>query len=244
MGLFVRVSPPAFTRIGQVSIDTTVLLFVTAIAVLTGVGFGIAPALQVSASSLIDATKEHRMRRRHGRSLLVVAEIALSLILLAGAGLMIRSLLKLQELDLGFQPQNVLTAQIFLPQSRYPSTRRSIVPARPCAAPPVLSKPSAFFAQLMEKLAAIPGVQSAGAVTSLPLNPVGMDFDLPIVVQGRPRPRAGEEPQADFRIATTDYFRTMRIPLLRGREFTEFDGPAGDVGRHHQRDDGAPDVRG
>ena len=63
-------------------------------------------------------------------------------------------------------------------------------------------------------------------MTSLPLNPVGIDFDLPVVVQGRPRPRPGEEPQADFRIATTDYFRTMRIPLLRGREFTEFDGPA------------------
>jgi len=77
----------------------------------------------------------------------------------------------------------------------------------------------------MEKLTAVPGVQSAGAVTSLPLNPVGIDFDLPVVVQGRPRPRAGEEPQADFRIATTDYFRTMKIPLLSGREFTEFDGP-------------------
>ena len=120
LGLFVRASPPDLARIDLVKIDTTVLLFVTALAVLTGVGFGIAPALQVAGSSLIDATKESRFRRHQGRSLLVVAEIALSLILLAGAGLMIRSFLKLQELDLGFQPQNVLTAQIFLPQSRYP----------------------------------------------------------------------------------------------------------------------------
>lgn len=87
-----------------------------------------------------------------------------------------------------------------------------------------LSKPAAFFAQLMERLKALPGVEWAGAVTSLPLNPVGIAFDLPVVVQGRPRPRAGEEPQADFRIATTDYFRTMKIPLLKGRNFTEFDG--------------------
>ena len=226
LGLFVRVSPPDLARIDLVSIDTTVLLFVTALAVLTGVGFGIAPALQVAGSSLIDATKESRFRRHQGRSLLVIAEIALSLILLAGAGLMIRSLLKLQELDLGFQPQNVLTAQIFLPQSRYPIDPAQYRPGPSGGAPPVLSKPSAFFAQLLEELTAIPGIHSAGAVTSLPLNPVGIDFDLPVVVQGRPRPRAGEEPQADFRIATTDYFRTMRIPLLRGREFTEFDGPA------------------
>ena len=124
--LFVLVSPPAFTRIGEVSIDTTVLLFVASIAVLTGVGFGIAPAVQVSGSSLIDATKQHRMRRRHGRSLLVVSEIALSLILLAGAGLMIRSLFKIQQLNLGFQPENVLTAQVFLPQSSTRSIPRSI----------------------------------------------------------------------------------------------------------------------
>ena len=77
----------------------------------------------------------------------------------------------------------------------------------------------------MEKLAATPGIESIGAVSSLPLNPVGIDYDLPVIVQGRPRPRPGEEPQADFRIATPDYFRTMRIPLKAGRLFTEFDGP-------------------
>jgi putative ABC transport system permease protein len=224
LGLFVRVSPPDLARMDQVKIDTTVLLFVSALAALTGVGFGIAPALQVAGSSLIDATKESRFRRHGGRSLLVISEIALSLILLAGAGLMIRSFLKLQELDLGFQPRDVLTAQIVLPQSRYPVDPTQYQPG-PSGATPPLSKPSAFFAQLMDRLTALPGVQSAGAVTSLPLNPVGIDFDLPVVVEGRPRPRAGEEPQADFRIATSDYFRTMKIPLLRGREFTEFDSP-------------------
>jgi putative ABC transport system permease protein len=224
LGLLVRLSPPDLPRIDQVSIDTTVLLFVTAIALITGVGFGIAPALQASSSSLIEATRENRSQRHRGRSLLVVSEIALSLILLAGAGLMIRSFLKLQRLDLGFEAGQVMTAQIFLPPSRYPVDPLQFRPVQP-GAPSTLSKPSAFYAQLMEKLSVVPGVELAGAVSSLPLNPVGIDFDLPVVIQGRPLARAGEEPQADFRNATPGYFRAMRIPLLKGRDFTEFDDP-------------------
>jgi len=224
LGLLVRVSPPDLPRIDQVGIDTSVLLFVTAIAVLAGVGFGVAPALQVSGANLVDATQESRVRRQRGRSALVVAEVALSLVLLAGAGLMIRSFLKLQNLDLGFQSEHVLTAQIFLPGTRYPVDTGQFRPTPP-GVTPRLSKPSAFYAQLLEKLSATPGLESVGAVSSLPLNPVGIDFDLPVFVQGRPRPRAGEERQADFRIATPDYFRTMRIALKQGRLFTEFDGP-------------------
>ncbi|HUG25365.1 ABC transporter permease [Piscinibacter sp.] len=224
LGLLVRVSPPDLPRIDQVGIDTTVLLFVTAVALLAGVGFGVAPALQVSGANLVDATQESRVRRQRGRSALVVAEVALSLVLLAGAGLMIRSFLKLQNLDLGFQAENVLTAQVFLPANRYPVDSLQFRPTPP-GVTPQLSKPSAFYALLMEKLAATPGLESAGAVSSLPLNPVGIDYDLPVIVQGRPRPRVGEEPQADFRMATPDYFRTMHIGLKQGRLFTEFDGP-------------------
>lgn len=88
------------------------------------------------------------------------------------------------------------------------------------------AKPFVFFAQLEERLKAVPGIESVGAVSALPLNPVGTDYDLPVVIAGRPRPPAGQEPQADFRVATAGYFRTMRIPLLRGREFNEFDGPS------------------
>lgn len=224
LGLLVRVSPPDLPRIDQVGIDTTVLIFVTAIALLAGVGFGVAPALQVSGSNLVAATQESRVRRQRGRSVLVVAEVALSLVLLAGAGLMIRSFVKLQNLDLGFRSDNVLTAQIFLPGNRYPVDPGQFRPTPP-GVTPQLSKPAAFYAQLLETLAATPGLESVGAVSSLPLNPVGIDFDLPVIVQGRPRPRAGEEPQADFRIATPDYFRTMGIALKRGRLFTAFDGP-------------------
>jgi putative ABC transport system permease protein len=224
LGLLVRVSPPDLPRIDQVGIDITVLLFVTVVSLLAGVGFGVVPALQVSGANLVEATQESRVRRHRGRSALVIAEVALSLVLLAGAGLMIQSFVKLQNLDLGFQPEHVLTAQIFLPGTRYPVDPGQFR-ATPPGVTPSLSKPAAFYARLLETLAATPGIESIGAVSSLPLNPVGIDFDLPVIVHGRPRPRTGEEPQADFRIATPDYFRTMRIALTRGRLFSEFDGP-------------------
>ena len=223
--VLVRVSPPELVRIDQVTIDTTVLLFVTAVAVLTGIGFGLAPALQTSATSLVEATQESRVKRHRGRSLLVVAEVALSLVLLAGAGLMLRSFLNAQRLDLGFQSEGVLTGQLFLPADRYPVDPIQYR-ALPAGARPDVSKPAAFITQLVERIALIPGVESASAVSSLPLNPVGIDYDMPVIVRGRPAPRPGEEPQADFRIVTADYFRTMRIELLSGRTFNEYDGPA------------------
>ena len=182
LGLLVRVSPPDLPRVDQVGIDTTVLLFVTAVAALTGLGFGFAPALQVSGANLVDATQESRLKRQRGRSVLVTAEIALSLALMAGAGLMIRTFVTLQHLDLGFQSQDVLTAQIFLPGSRYPVDLTQFRPLQP-GVTPQLSKPSAFYADLMDKLAATPGIESIGAVSSLPLNPVGIDYDLPVIVQ-------------------------------------------------------------
>ena len=135
LGLLVRVSPPDLPRVDQVGIDTTVLMFVTAVAALTGLGFGLAPALQVSGANLVDATQESRLKRHRGRSVLVAAEIALSLALMAGAGLMIRTFVKLQHLDLGFQSQDVLTAQIFLPGSRYPVDPAQFRPLQPGVTP-------------------------------------------------------------------------------------------------------------
>ena len=138
---------------------------------------------------------------------------------------MVRSLLKLQHLDLGFQPANVLTAQLLFASAKYPIDPRQYRALEPGGAPLLDAKPFGFFAQLEERLSRVPGVESVGAVSALPLNPVGLDYDLPVVIEGQPRPRPGEEPQADFRTATAGYFRTMRIPLLRGRAFNEFDGP-------------------
>ena len=228
--VFTRVHPPELARLDHVRIDPIVLVFAIGVAVITGVVFGIAPALRVSRSSVTDDAKAvgyhttAAFRKSGGRAALLVTELALSLMLLAGAGLMIRSLVKVQALDLGFRTAGVLTANLFLPASKYPVNTSQFRPPVPAAGPAADSKPSVFFAQLEERLKALPGVESVGAVSSLPLNPVGTDFDLPVVVRGRPRARAGEEPQADFRLATTGYFRTMGIPLVQGREFTEFDG--------------------
>jgi putative ABC transport system permease protein len=221
------IHPPNLPRVDQIVIDGTVLLFVTAAAVLTGVTFGIIPALQAATPRLSDATKvvsPNYTSTNRGRFGLVAAEIALSLMLTAGAGLMIRSFIKVQELDLGFAPQGVVSAQVLLPPARYPVDPNQFRAVQ-SSTPAVDTKPFLFVSQLEARLRSTSGIESVGAVSALPLNPVGTDYDLPVVVEGKARPRAGEELQADFRVATVGYFRAMRIPLMAGREFTEFDGP-------------------
>ena len=228
LAAFQAFHPPDLPRVDQIAIDTTVLLFATVAAFATGVTFGIVPALHAATPRLSEATRIGTAAvtaRSRGRSLLLVSEIGLSLILLAGAGLMIRSLVKLQSLDLGFTADGVMTAQLSLPAARYPVDASQYRPISALASPPADSRPFIFFSQLEERLRNISGIESVGAVSALPLNPVGTDYDLPVIVEGKPRPRAGEEFQADFRVATVGYFRTMRIPLIAGREFTEFDGP-------------------
>jgi putative ABC transport system permease protein len=223
-----RLQPPSLPRVDQVAIDGTVLLFVTVAAVATGLVFGLIPAIQAVSPRPNDATRstgDTARTRGRARSALVVTEVAISLMLMAAAGLMVRSLLTLQYLNLGFQPDNVMTAQLLLPLAKYPVDSSQYRPPDPGAGPVRDARPFVFFAQLEERLKAVPGVESVGLVAALPLNPVGTDFDLPVVIAGKPRPPAGQEPQADFRVATTGYFRTMRVPVLRGREFSEFDGP-------------------
>jgi putative ABC transport system permease protein len=229
--LLARIRPPNLARIDEVTIDPTVLLFTLAAALCTSVVFGLIPAL-AAAKPIVNpvAADETRLATPtvvsgRTRSVVLVCEIALSLMLLAGAGLMIRSVLKLQAVSLGFDAANVITAQIALPAPTYPVDPVQYRPQSPGTAPVPDSKPATFFSRLEETLLTRPGVESVGTVSSLPLNPVGVDYDLPVVVEGRPRPRLGEEPQADFRVATTGYFRTMRIPVRRGRDFTAFDGP-------------------
>ena len=220
--------PPDLPRADQIGIDTNVLLFVTIAALITGVIFGIIPALQAasprSSGAMKDIARTFTASNR-GRSALLVCEIALSLMLLVGAGLMIRSLLELHSLDLGFSPRGLFTAQLNLPAARYPVAPGQSRPLDPGVTPQD-TKPYLFFHELEERLRNAPGIEAVGAVSALPLNPVGTDYDLPVLVEGRPRPRAGEEPQADFRVVTAGYFRAMRIPLIAGREFTEFDGAA------------------
>lgn len=222
---FLRLSPNLF-GLQNVTLDMQVLGFTFAVSMLTGVAFGLVPALQISRANLNETIKAASPsgRRRFGSSVLVIAEVMLSLLLVVSAGLMVRSFMKLRTLDYGFRPENLFTMQLFVSAARYPADPAQF---RPRQAGPArqLSAQARLYNDLVDRLKAVRGIQGVAAVTSLPLNPVGIDFDLPVFVEGRPQPPAGEAPQADFRIATSDYFQTMGIRILEGRGFTDADGP-------------------
>ena len=191
-----------------VKIDATVLAFTFVTSLLTGLLFGVIPAFRTAKLNLSDALKEGAKGsegtfRNRTRSLLVVFESALAVVLLIGAGLLIRSLVALQNTNPGFDANNVLTMRIDLPRGKYDSAEKS----------------SNFFQQLEQRLAGLPGVESVGFITELPLS--GQPNDAPFTVEGRPPVAPGQEFGADFRRVSQNYFQTLRIPLLRGRNFTE-----------------------
>jgi putative ABC transport system permease protein len=201
-------APSEITRFGTIQIDGSVLVFALAVSVLTGLAFGLAPALQSSAINLVETLKEggRGMSESRGRmrSLLVASEFALAVVLLAGAGLMIRTFAALQSVDPGFNPHHLLTMIVSIAGSQDAS-----------------SDHAAFFRQSIEKIRAIPGVTSASAINHLPL--AGDVWGIPFFVEGRPTPKRGEEPHGAFRVVLPDYFHTMNISLLAGRDFTEAD---------------------
>jgi len=201
----------AIPRLTEVHIDWNVLLFTAAVSILTGVVFGLAPALQFSRPDVQGALKEtaRSATSRQGwlRSGLVVTEIALTLVLLVGAGLLIRSFLRLQQVNPGFAIENTLRFKISLMEGKDPDTE--------------LSRHVNFFNQVREKIAALPGVQSVGLSSGLPLghNRAGMNF----TIVGQPDPPPAATPFMETCVADIDYFETLRIPLVRGRFFSEQD---------------------
>jgi putative ABC transport system permease protein len=209
--LLVSFSPPGTPRLDEIGIDRRVLGYTMAITVLTGLLFGAAPVWQLFKvdlnQSLRDGGKGLQVARsgRRALSALVVAETALALMLLVGAGLLIRSFIRLQRVDPGFNPRNVLAAVVTLPQAVYPE-RTQIAP---------------FYSQLLERVKALPGVRSAAAVSSLPLG--GNDSDAGFLIEGRPAPQPDQRPVAWISSVSQDYFRTMGMRLIAGREFTERD---------------------
>jgi putative ABC transport system permease protein len=193
----------------QLGINSSVLLFTFGLSVVSGIVFGLAPALQMSKPNLNNSLKEgtrgttgtsHRLR-----SSLVVFEVALSLVLLVGAGLLTRSFLSLLRTDPGFNPDHVLTMNLMLPGAKYKDD-----PAR-----------AAFYNDLVQRVKAQPGVEAAAAVNYLPLG--GANSSDSYLVEGEPEPPPGQEHDGRYRVATPDYFRTMEIPIVRGRGFTEQD---------------------
>lgn len=209
--LLITVSPGTIPRVGEIGIDGSVLAVTFLLSIITGVIFGLAPALQISKPNLNVTLKEggrsstQGAGRRSLNSLLVVLEVALALVLLIGAGLMIKSFLRLQKVNPGFDPNNVLTMQVALPRFKYSDVNHR----------------AAFYQQVLERMKNLPGVQSSGAITSLPLS--GNNSSTSFVIEGREMPAAVEKPLSEYRTISPDYFRAMSIPLLKGREFNELD---------------------
>ena len=209
LGLLRGLVPPTVSAAGAVGIDNQVLVFTAAVAVITGVLFGLAPTLGLGKSDLCDALKDAGRTTAGSvkawlRSALVVAEMALALMLLAGAGLLMRSFVELMQVDPGFRPDHLLTLQVMLPQQdKYNDAAQR----------------TAVYQQIFQRLEALPGVHSAGGTTRLPLRE-GASTRLEI--EGRPLAE-GERPEVEFRRASTDYFRAMGIATLQGRVFNSAD---------------------
>jgi putative ABC transport system permease protein len=207
--LLLALTPKEMPSLKGVGINYQVLGFTLLVSLLTGLIFGLVPALEASRPDLNETLKEggkgagSGTRSHRVRDVFVVAEVALALVLLISAGLMIKSFLKLQSVNPGFNSQNLLTVKLLLPGSKYGEDHQRV----------------AFFRQLLSRIESLPGVRSAGAVSFLPFTSLGSATSF--TIEGRPAPPAGEKHTLDVRVCDPNYFRTMGIPLLRGRNFTE-----------------------
>ncbi|MGB6886456.1 MAG: ABC transporter permease [Candidatus Acidiferrum sp.] len=199
---------PKDLHVSSIQMDWHMVVFATTVTVMTGLAFGLTPALDAARTNLTDALREggrsetgtrgHRLR-----SVFAIAQISLSLMLLAGAGLLLRSFVKLSSVDPGFNSKNVLTLRVSLPSTKYSKPNQYID----------------FFQQLLEQVRGLPGVRAATIDNSFPLTGVtpGTDFDI----AGKPSPARGAEPLTQVQLVGSDFFRTMRIPLLKGRTFSD-----------------------
>jgi putative ABC transport system permease protein len=204
------ISANSIPRVEEVSVSFKALMFTLVISLATGILFGIVPALQSTSKRLMEDLKEGRrgvaggaMHRRL-LNLLVSAEVAIAVVLLAGAGLMVRSFVSISGVSPGFNPKGILTIGIGLTQKLYDDIQQQ----------------ARFYERLIDKVNTIPGVESAAGINRVPL--LGFNASTSFTFQGKPV-RQGDEPTADCRIATPSYFKTMRIPLLKGRDFNERD---------------------
>lgn len=210
MDALLAMVPPELPRLGAVGLDVRVLAFTLLTSLFTGVLFGLVPALQASRPDLNGVLRQGGGGRFSGaghrsRGALVVGEVALAVVLLISAGLLLRSLWSMQSVELGFRSAGVLTWRVSLPAADYPDEARQ----------------AALFLRLQERVEALPGVKSAGAVFDLPFS--GNNVWRVMDIEGRPRPAPGEEASVGFQSVTPGYFRTLSIPLKRGRDVTSAD---------------------
>ena len=196
---------------GGADLNWTVLIFTILISILSGVIFGLAPALRFSKADLNETLKEGGKDQASGlrsrfRNLLVISEMALALVLLIAAGLMIKSLWLLGKVNPGFDPKNILTLQIHLPQPKYPEGRQK----------------ADFYRQMLQKTEVLPGVRSVATTIAAPLV-AGRNVTLRFTIDGRAPSSPAETPAANYRAISHNYFDTLGIQFLMGRDFTERD---------------------
>lgn len=207
VAVFRALPPQLLPRADEIRLSLPVLFFALGVSLGTGLLFGLVPAIRASGSDANEVLKDggrggsEGLRRNRYRASLVVAEVALSMVLLAGAGLLLRSFIKLQEVDPGFRAEGIATANLLLPDSAYPTEGRQ----------------AAVFQQVLERLKAQPGVEAAGAVFGLPQG--AMRSKVTFEIEGRGRSSGTDSTEANYRQVSQGYFPTLQIPLLRGRDF-------------------------
>ncbi|HXC68676.1 MAG TPA: ABC transporter permease [Pyrinomonadaceae bacterium] len=214
--LILYVSPDAIPRSREIGLDWTVLAFTIGVSFLTGILFGLIPAIQAGEVDVHETLKEtgRGSSGRHWlRSSLVVVEVATTLVLLIGAGLMIRSFYLLQKVNPGFSDEHLTSFSVSLPQKKYATEEQQ----------------AAFYNRLLENIRALPGVESAAAASGLPLGNNG--WQTSFMIDGRPVPPRDQVPLMEACLVTPDYFKAMNIPVLRGRVFTDRDDRSHIAGR-------------
>ena len=208
MRLLGKLAFPFLPRSQEIGIDTRVLLFTLGVSLLTSIVFGLIPSLQAGKTDLRETLKEGGNTITSGmvggwlRPILVVVEVAAAVVLLVGAGLMIRSILRIRQIEPGLRPQNLLTAKISLPREKYGDAAAA----------------NRFYEQVLERVGSLPGVESVGLTSHLPIEEQGWNGN--VTVEGKTYP-PNEEPLVEYRAVSTDYFETTNIPLLRGRLFSK-----------------------
>ena len=216
--LLKQIGARTIPRLAEVNVDLVVLIVTAVVAVGTGILFGLIPAFASAKPELTEALKEggrgstSGARRNQVRNSLVVAEIALALVLLVGAGLLLKSYARVQDVNPGFNPNNVLTMEVSLPQLKYPSP-----------GPAYLGGTSAinFFQEAHRRIAELPGVQATGCTTTLPLS--GSNSDSSFAIEGANLQPGEPGPDEEIRAITPEYFRVLQTPLLEGRFFNDAD---------------------
>jgi predicted permease len=211
--LIIAASAGSIPRVYEIGFDNRVLICLITVTVISGVIFGLAPAFQSSRANLHDTLKETArsttVGRHRLRQVLVVTEVTLTLVLLVGAGLLIRSFYRLQQVDVGFADEHMLSFRVLLPKLKYPSEQLTIN----------------FYSQVMQNLRRLPGVKDVSIASRVPMD--GNSWFSGFRVVDQPPPPTGKGPAMELTIVGPEYFRVMGIPLLRGRYFTEQDNRSG-----------------